>query len=117
MALDKILIGERIRKIREETFNESRKNFAKRCDLTERCVGQLERGDFLLSLHTLNKIATSTGIDTDYILYGNGTEEKSTIKQALHTIVDRSDRKQLDLYYHCITRMIEYEAKKYIRKK
>lgn len=46
MTLDKIAIGARIRKIREEIFEESRANFGKRCNLTERHVGQLERGDF-----------------------------------------------------------------------
>ena len=68
MALDKILIGTRIRKIREEIFEETRERFAKRCDLTERHIGQLERGDFLLSIQTLDKIAIATGIDADYIL-------------------------------------------------
>lgn len=38
MALDKIAIGARIRKIREEIFEESREKFGKRCDLTERHV-------------------------------------------------------------------------------
>lgn len=53
MALDKVLIGDRIRYIRENIFVESRKNFANRCDLNERYVGQLERGEFLLSLEVL----------------------------------------------------------------
>ena len=112
MALDKVMIGERVRKIREETLNESRKTFAKRCDLTERCVGQIERGDFLLSLPTLDKIATATGVDTDYFLYGKGTDDKSKIRQALHTIIDRSSTLQLDMYYKCITTMIYYEVNK-----
>ena len=38
MALDQIIIGTRIRKIREEIFEETREKFAKRCDLTERHV-------------------------------------------------------------------------------
>ena len=116
MSLDKVLIGERIRKIREETFNESRKLFAIRCDLTERCIGQIERGDFLLSLKTLNKIAIATGINTDYILYGNSSDDKSNLKYALHTIIDRFDKKQLDMYYKCITTIINYEVLKYKKK-
>ena len=56
VALDKVLIGARIRKIREELLEESRNDFAKRCNLTERHIGQIERGDFLLSLPTLSKI-------------------------------------------------------------
>lgn len=38
MALDKIIIGARIRTIREEIFEESRDKFGKRCNLTERHI-------------------------------------------------------------------------------
>ena len=72
MALDKVLIGARIRKIREELFCESRVDFARRCNLTERHIGQLERGEFLISLPSLDNIITATGVDTDFILYGKG---------------------------------------------
>ena len=58
MALEKLLIGNRIRLIREEFFEESRKDFAERCDLNERYIGQLERGEFLLSMSCLDKICT-----------------------------------------------------------
>ena len=47
MALDKLLIGNRIRILREELFEESRRDFAKRCELTERHIAQIERGEFL----------------------------------------------------------------------
>lgn len=43
MALDKIAIGARIRKIREEIFEESRDKFGKRCDLTERHVRPIRK--------------------------------------------------------------------------
>ena len=46
MTLDKIIIGARIRKIREEFFEESREKFSKRCNLTERHIGQIERRRF-----------------------------------------------------------------------
>lgn len=56
MALDKILIGTRIRELRERILEESREEFAKRCDFSdERYVGQLERGEFLPSLESLYK--------------------------------------------------------------
>lgn len=35
MALDKIVIGARVRKIREEFFEESRDKFSKRCNCTK----------------------------------------------------------------------------------
>lgn len=59
MALDKIVIGARVRKIREEFFEESRDKFSKRCNLTERHIGQIERGDFLVSLNALDCISSA----------------------------------------------------------
>ena len=112
MALDKVLIGSRIRKIREEIFEESRTNFAKRCNLTCRHVAQLERGEFLISLPSLDKIVSSTGVDTDYILYGKGENNKLKIKEALDTFIDRADKEELKMYYKCITTIKSYVNKK-----
>lgn len=112
MALDKIAIGARIRKIREEIFEESRSNFGKRCNLTERHVGQLERGDFLISLSTLDNIASATGIELDYIVYGKSENDRLNIKQVLNIIIDRSDKEELQMYYKCITTIKSYITKK-----
>lgn len=108
MALDKVLIGTRIRKIREELLEESRKDFAKRCDLTERHIGQIERGEFLLQLTTLDKIAVATGADTNYILYGKGENDKLTTKKSLQTIIDTADKEELKMYYKCIATIRGY---------
>lgn len=112
MALDKIIIGNRIRKIREEIFEESRKEFAKRCNLTERHIGQIERGEFLVGLHTLDKISSLTGIDVDYILYGKGENNKLQIKESMQTLIDRADKEELKMYYKCITTIRSYVIKK-----
>lgn len=108
MALDKILIGERIRKIRVEYFNESREAFAKRCNLTTRCVGQVERGEFLFSISTLDKIASATGIDTDYILYGKKDNDTLTIKRAVLNIINKADSNKLGMLYRCIATIDGY---------
>lgn len=108
MALDKIVIGARIRKIREEIFEETREKFAKRCDLTERHIGQIERGDFLLSLNSLDSIAYSTGIDVDYILYGKGESNQIHIQRTLKNIIEKSDKEELKMYYKCITTIRSY---------
>ena len=112
MALDKVMIGARIRKIREEIFEESRDKFGKRCDLTERHIGQIERGDFLISLSSLDMIASATGIDTDYILYGKGENNKLQISENLHSFIDRSDKEELKMYYKCICTIKSYMSKK-----
>lgn len=102
MALDKIIIGARIRRIREEIFEESRDKFGKRCNLTERHIGQIERGDFLISLQSLDMIASATGIDVDYILYGKGENNKLQIRNNLYSIIDKSNKEELKMYYKCI---------------
>lgn len=112
MALDKVIIGSRIRKIREEISEESRSEFGKRCDLTERHIGQIERGDFLVSLYALDKIASATGTDTDFILYGKGENNKLKIKKNLDNIIDRADKEELKMYYKCISSIKSYVIKK-----
>ena len=111
MALDKILIGARVRKIREVMFEETREKFAKRCDLTERYIGQIERGEFLMSLGSLDMISTATGVDADYILYGKGAKRKSKTRENLIDIIDKCDNDELKMYYNCIV-----DIKRHIRK-
>lgn len=113
MALDKIIIGARVRKIREEIFEESREKFAQRCDLTERHVGQIERGDFLPSLYTLDKIAFSTGVEMDYLLYGKGENKKLQVRENLYSIINNSDKEELKMYYKCICNIRHYINKKF----
>lgn len=112
MALDKLLIGSRIRNLREELFEESRKDFAKRCNLTERHIAQIERGEFIFSLKTLDKIAVSTGTKTDYILYGQGKNDKLKIAENLYTLISRADADELKMYYKCLTTIKNYTNKK-----
>lgn len=111
MALDKILIGSRIRKIREEVFEESRNKFGNRYNLTERHIGQIERGDFLLSLSALDNIAVATGVSLDDIVYGKCENDKFKIKNALNTIIDRSDERELEMYYGFINTIKNYVIK------
>ena len=66
-----VQIGERIRKERENKFDESRPRFAERCGITENHLGKLERGELLISIKALSKICTATGINADYLLFGN----------------------------------------------
>lgn len=112
MALDKVLIGERIRKVREDIFEESRKAFAKRCDLDYRHLSQLERGEFIFSLPTLDKIATATGTDTDYLLYGKKDNGKLKVVENLYTLIDRANVDELQMYFKCLTSIKYYTDKK-----
>ena len=112
MALDRVMIGARIWKIREDVFEESRNKFGKRCNLSEKYIGQVERGDFLISLSSLDMIASATGMDIDYILYGKGENDKLQVSKNLHNIIQSGDREELKMYYKCIC-----EVKSYVNKK
>lgn len=108
MALDKILIGARIRRIREEMLGETRDIFAKKCNLETRYIGQVERGEFLFSLSTLDQIASATGVETDYILYGKGEHEKLTVKKTLDNMIAKANTNELEMYYKCMTTVKGY---------
>lgn len=105
MGLDKIKIGVRIRKMREETFRESRLVFAERCGLSENHLGKLERGEILISVKTLDKICEKSGASTDYILYGKTDETKSTSRNAIEHFLDTSSEKEIDIYLKFISLM------------
>ena len=112
MALDKVMIGVRIREIREDIFGESRKDFAKRCDLDTRHIAQLERGEFLFSLPTLDKIAIATGTSTDYLLYGKRNHNKLKLLENLYNIIDIADTDEMKMYFKCLTSIKNYVNKK-----
>lgn len=73
--------------------------------------GQIERGDFLISLNSLDCIITATGIDTDYILYGKTDKNKLQLKENLHNIIDMCDKEELKMYYKCITTIKDFVNK------
>ena len=103
MKLDKIDIGVRIRKIREEEFHETRQLFAERCSLSENHLGKIERGEILISIKTLDKITSCTGVTTDYILYGNCENSNLTIRKNIDNYLDKSTKEELRMYFKFIS--------------
>ena len=75
--LNNIEIGERIRAIREEMFL-SREKFSELIDISDVFLGQIERGESSLSLKTLSSIVSYSGASTDYILFGDETQNSYT---------------------------------------
>ena len=102
--LKKVEIGARIRKIREIKFNETREQFATRCGLTVTHVGQIERGNILISLKALNKIACRTGEPIEKILYGiEETKKYNPIRRNLNNLLDLSTDAEVKVFYKCIS--------------
>ena len=107
MALDRLAIGLRIRKIREEIYHENRTDFSYRCSITESHLGQIERGEILVSMNALDKIAISTGSDTDYLLYGKNEDEDNKIRKQINKFLDRSSKDELKMYFKCFAAIKE----------
>lgn len=103
MVIDKVEIGARIRKIREEIYKESRQKFAERCGFSENHLGKLERGEILISINALNKICSESGVSSDYVLYGINQEKKSSVRTSINFLLDSSTKEELKMYLKCIS--------------
>ena len=101
--LDEVLIGARIRKIREELLHESRTIFAERCGISENHLGKLERGESLITINTLNRICCSTGTSTDYILYGVIENKDLKVRKTIDNFLDHSSPEELKMYLKFIS--------------
>ncbi len=88
-VLNNIEVGERIRKIRKQ-LKMSRETFAELINISDIFLGQIERGERSLSIMTLASISTSTGVSTDYILFGT-PEETPTLKKITNIVENASD--------------------------
>lgn len=88
-VLNNIEVGERIRKIRKQ-LKMSREAFAELINISDIFLGQIERGERSLSIMTLASISTSTGVSTDYILFGT-PEEIPTLKKITNIVENGSD--------------------------
>ena len=92
-------VGERIRKIRED-LKMNREKFSEMIDISDVFLGQIERGERSLSLKTLCKIVSFTGSSTDYILFGNDSNN-STINK-INRILSKSSDANIKYFYEII---------------
>lgn len=106
---DNIVVGERIRGIREN-LNMSREKFSEMIDVSEVFLGQVERGERSLSLKTLKKIVSYTGSSSDYILFGN-QENNSTVSK-INNILKNSSDNTIDYMYELIHSSFTFLKKK-----
>lgn len=111
MGIDRISVGARIRKVREEIFCETRQLFAERCSLSENHLGKLERGEILVSISTLDKICSSSGVTTDYILYGKCKNNHLSIRRTIDNYLDKSTKEELNMYFRFISTIKSFIGK------
>ena len=96
---ENVLVGERIRAIREG-FHMSREKFSEMIDISEVFLGQIERGERSLSIKTLKKIVIYTGVSSDYVLFGNSENNEYTSK--INRILNKCSESTLKYIYELI---------------
>lgn len=92
-------VGERIRQIREN-LKMNREVFSEMIDISDVFLGQIERGERSLSIKTLCKIVAFTGSSTDYILFGN--ETNNTTINKINRILSKSSDANIQYFYDII---------------
>jgi transcriptional regulator, XRE family len=96
---DNLEIGNRILSIRED-LNYNRDKFSELIGISEAFLGQIERGERSISLNTLIRICISTGFSSDYILFGN--ESNNEMKYKINKLLNQCNSSFLALIYEMI---------------
>lgn len=96
---DNLEIGERIRKLREG-LKMNRERFSEMIDISDVFLGQIERGERSLSLKTLFRIVSFTGCSTDYVLFGD--ESNNSIIDKIDRILANSSDANIEYFYELI---------------
>ena len=94
-----IIIGDRIRKIRED-LKMSRETFSEMIDISDFFLGKIERGERSLSNNTLVKIVKFTGVSADYILFGNESSNNTVAK--INRILNKCPDNVVEYIYNLI---------------
>lgn len=106
--LNKIEMGERIRSLRENMF-QNRERFSEMVDISEVFLGQIERGECSISIKTLANLVSYTGSSADFILFGN-TSQNSYMKK-INKILENSSDETVELIYNIVNDIYRYNKK------
>lgn len=94
IILDYKLLGKRIREERLK-LNLTQEKLAEKSNISHPFMGQIERGDRIVSLETLVKLSNSLGVSIDYLLKDSVMPCDDTyIKQFADLITDCSIRQK-----------------------
>ena len=96
---DSIIIGERVRKIRED-LKMNRERFSEMIDISDVFLGQIERGERSLSVKTLKKVVKYAGVSADYLLFGN--QNNNEVIQKINNILTVNSDITSDFIYHIV---------------
>ena len=102
-------IGSRIRSIREN-MKLSRCSFSEKLNISEVFLSQVERGEKSISLNTLTNICNTTGVSSDYILFGDTTN--SSTSNRIIKILDQLPPEANNIIYDLVSSLKDlYEHK------
>lgn len=105
MKKDDIIIGNRIRTIRE-TMSLTREQFSELIDISSSFLSQIERGEKSMSVETLMIISSKTGYSCDYILFGDSSE--LTFASKINRMASNSSDDVAELMYNVIRPIAKY---------
>lgn len=120
--IDSKRIGQRIRESRE-AFELSREDLAEMLSISDYYIGQLERGQRLMSLGVLVRIAHCLHISLDYLVWGktsppsdliadsaadNYAPHQHNTRRDLISLLDKCSSRELDLIEKLIKTILPY---------
>lgn len=86
---DDLSIGKRLRCIRER-MGMCREKFSEKIGITDSFLGQIERGERTLSIRTLKKVVKYSGVSSDYLLFGE-ISNNNTIQKINNILLSNSN--------------------------
>lgn len=69
ICIDFEMVGARIKNCRRKK-NWTQEKFAEMIDVSPHYIYEIERGSKTMSIYTLDSVASTLGVSTDYLLYG-----------------------------------------------
>ena len=106
--VDRIMIGSRIRSIRE-SMPMTREQFAELINVSVSFLSQIERGNKLMSIEKLMEISSKTGFSTDYVLFGD--KAKSNYVNRISRMLQDCSNDVAEIAYEVICPLMRYNSK------
>lgn len=91
---ERIAIGQRLRQQRNR-LNLTREQFAELADIGAGYYGQIEVGTSQMSIDTLIKVAKTSRLSLEYILFGEGEEPEN--RESIQILLDGCSARELRL--------------------
>ena len=93
-TLDLQAIGQRIRTERER-LELTREQFAEAIDVSPLYIGQIERGQRMMSLKTFVKVVVSLHADAGYLLLGDSKQPDDAEKSGIYAMLEKCSVREL----------------------